>query len=760
MKLCFFTSINNAYFGKAKLLARSVKTFYPDSTFVLALLDDLLPGETEIEPSFDEYLFAGEIYDGDFDKWIFNHTVVEACTAQKGLVIDYLLRTNQYDAVIYLDPDIKVYAPLDELIDLISTKPVVVTPHLAQPAKEDSHIRDNEFSTLIHGVFNLGFLAIRNCAEGLEFSQWWKDRLLKYCFDEKSLGLFTDQKWVDLAPAYFDFLGVLRHPGYNIATWNLENRRFTKNDADEILVNEQKIRFIHFSGFDSGAHKAAIDKYASDQPLFGELSKAYTAELLALAEPAIESAAWKYSTNSSGQKILPSWRRRYRDDRAMRAQFPDPYLITGAVFERSAEIDPLTTFVLEKRPSLADCEGLLRSLRRSVAKDLVPKPAIDNVLLLMQGSEKKVCFITHGLGGGTDLHTTELARFYGAEVQVAVISAVRIDEHSVRLVVKVLSPYGVETISESFEFSENDAMDFIEKIKFDHYHVHHVMGAESLWYEFFVERKHDYALTVHDYFLLTENWSMISPSGEILEILAQSSELGRDLSERPGRRKRATEFVESATQVIFPSNDVYQRFSQQIPIEQAVIAPHPERPRPELIDVVPTSTVGDLVKIAVIGDFGPHKGSLQIIKLAKYLVTNKIRMEVHHFGPSCHAMRPFVVEHGTFQREKIGYALRSEEIDLVWIPSQVHETYSYVLSDVMVAKLPVLVAEVGALPERILGRTMSRSIKSDSNPQDVVKSILAILGESPINDHDGISELFRSNDFYTSYLQVILAGKQ
>jgi LmbE family N-acetylglucosaminyl deacetylase len=69
---------------------------------------------------------------------------------------------------------------------------------------------------------------------------------------------------------------------------------------------------------------------------------------------------------------------------------------------------------------------------------------------------------------------------------------------------------------------------------------------------------------------------MISSSGEILETSAQSGELGRDLSERPGRRKRAIEFVERATQVIFPSQDVYQRFSQQIPVEKAIIAPHPD----------------------------------------------------------------------------------------------------------------------------------------------------------------------------------------
>ncbi len=59
-----------------------------------------------------------------------------------------------------------------------------VTPHQTEPEKSRSAILDNEVSSLKHGVFNLGFLAVRNCPEGMRFVNWWSDRLRDFCFDD------------------------------------------------------------------------------------------------------------------------------------------------------------------------------------------------------------------------------------------------------------------------------------------------------------------------------------------------------------------------------------------------------------------------------------------------------------------------------------------------------------------------------------------------------------------------------------------------
>ena len=75
--------------------------------------------------------------------------------------------------------------------------------------------------------YNLGFLAVRMTGQGREFIDWWAERLRLFCYDEVPNGLFTDQRWVDLAPAFFDDIAIIRDPEYNVATWNLTHRRAT-----------------------------------------------------------------------------------------------------------------------------------------------------------------------------------------------------------------------------------------------------------------------------------------------------------------------------------------------------------------------------------------------------------------------------------------------------------------------------------------------------------------------------------------------------
>jgi len=71
---------------------------------------------------------------------------------------------------------------------------------------------DNEICSLAHGTYNLGFLAIRNDTNGRRLAEWWNERLLEYCFDDKTNGIFVDQKWCDLVPAMFDGVMIVRDP--------------------------------------------------------------------------------------------------------------------------------------------------------------------------------------------------------------------------------------------------------------------------------------------------------------------------------------------------------------------------------------------------------------------------------------------------------------------------------------------------------------------------------------------------------------------
>src|SRR6185369_3335902 len=96
---------------------------------------------------------------------------------------------------------------------------------------------------LQHGIFNLGFIGVNNSGEGKRVARWWASRLHDFCMDDIPRGLFTDQRWIDLVPAFFDGCAVMRDPGYNVAPWNLTHRKVEGSLASGLTVNGEPLVF-------------------------------------------------------------------------------------------------------------------------------------------------------------------------------------------------------------------------------------------------------------------------------------------------------------------------------------------------------------------------------------------------------------------------------------------------------------------------------------------------------------------------------------
>lgn len=320
-----FTSVCANYTPKATVLAKTLKKFNPDAKFVLGLTETDIPAFVKANEAFDAILLSSDLPIDDFRPFIFKHSIVEASTAVKGHMFLKLLELYPHeDKFVYLDPDIQVFSNLSELNTLLDSKDIVLTPHLSEPESEMSAILDNEICALKHGVFNLGFLAIRRSAQAHQFVSWWASRLLDFCYDDIPGGLFTDQRWIDLAPCFFDVY-VLRHPGYNLAPWNLSKRKVAQENG-HLLVNGEPLRFFHFSGFDSGANELMVSKYCPD---FKDPVYKLRSEYILLQEEAGQSeiglTKWSYSCYSNGIPISNKHRQYYRFTPGIQYRFPDPF---------------------------------------------------------------------------------------------------------------------------------------------------------------------------------------------------------------------------------------------------------------------------------------------------------------------------------------------------------------------------------------------------------------------------------------------------
>ena len=311
------------YIPKARVLGSSLKQFHGDIDLYLLLVDDRPTFPAFVAEPFDAIVTAAELDIPDFESWIFGHGLVESCTAVKPYMLLFLLQKG-YDHVVYLDPDIAVFSPLTELLCDFNRHSILLTPHQCKPESDPEAIKDNEICSLRHGLFNLGFVGVKNDTEGVRYAHWWADRCRYACYDDIPNGVFTDQKWNDFVPIFFPGAGILRSPAYNVATWNYSQRVIEGMPETCVTVDGVPLVFHHFTGYDSGAHHVMLAKYGSKMPATFLLSQWYEKQCQALADPELRSVQWAYGRYSNGEPVRASHRRLYRSRRDLQEQFPRP----------------------------------------------------------------------------------------------------------------------------------------------------------------------------------------------------------------------------------------------------------------------------------------------------------------------------------------------------------------------------------------------------------------------------------------------------
>src|SRR5580704_1120026 len=240
------TIIAKNYLPMARALSDSWKKFHPDCPFFVLLLDSargFFPPENE---TF-RILFASDLEIPNLAGFLFKYSILEASTGVKPYLCNYLLRRHNIDKLVYLDPDILILNSLDTLRYYLDDADILLTPHLLSPFPDDGRTQ-SEHDILQTGTYNLGFLALRNSLESKKFLRWWTAKLYHHCLAAVEDNLFVDQRWMDMVPALFDGVKIIREPEYNVAYWNLHER--VVSVGDQVLANGRPLRFFHFSGFD------------------------------------------------------------------------------------------------------------------------------------------------------------------------------------------------------------------------------------------------------------------------------------------------------------------------------------------------------------------------------------------------------------------------------------------------------------------------------------------------------------------------------
>jgi hypothetical protein len=321
--LIFCTSVCTNHLALAKVLAQSIKKHMPKSKIIVCLIEKDYPDRQGDFSIFDEIVLAKDMGFANYEQIIFKYSQYETAGASKGQLFQYVFKNYpKENHVVYLDADTQVFGPFTEVEEALRSHSIVLTPHLLDPTHDHSYLF-GEFALLNSGIYNTGFIALKRSKESQDLLDWLCTRLEHHCFHDPVRGLFNEQKWFDLVPVFFDHVLTLKHPGYNVAYWNVFERNFTRSSSG-YKVNGTSFRLFHFSGLDY--IKDTLYLLNNETTVHGmRIIDEYKRLINENGHQELVKTKWSYHCFDNGQWITDKIRTIYRNNPLAQKEIINPF---------------------------------------------------------------------------------------------------------------------------------------------------------------------------------------------------------------------------------------------------------------------------------------------------------------------------------------------------------------------------------------------------------------------------------------------------
>lgn len=218
MKTHVLTVCNLCTLPQALVLREGLRAFQPDWVLHIGLVDlprhvpaGLIPEETLLD--------VQRIGLPDFEGLTQQYTAFEFTNLTKPFFARYLFAAHpDLEQLVYLAPETQVFAPLTALETAAQTHDLVLLSRLRAVLPGPAGRAEKQF--LNTGTYQSGCWALRRSDSARAFLAWWSDRLACKGWLDLCQGYGSDQLWLDLVPAYFQHVHLLRETGYAVGTWN------------------------------------------------------------------------------------------------------------------------------------------------------------------------------------------------------------------------------------------------------------------------------------------------------------------------------------------------------------------------------------------------------------------------------------------------------------------------------------------------------------------------------------------------------------
>jgi len=283
-----------------------------------------------------------------------------------------------------------------------------------------------------------------------------------------------------------------------------------------------------------------------------------------------------------------------------------------------------------------------------------------------------------------------------------------------------------EKVSYEHRETKETLSEIVRTLKVSIGHLHHFFNWPVDMWQVFAEEKIPYFATLHDFYPVCPShnlfdFSTMSPcacdgsdaqTAKCLHAYAQAAHTslnGTPASVREQHRAAFDKLLNASRGVIAPCRKVIELVRERVSIDfTAHVVPHGYDSRA----IRGSSRIqnSERLRIGVLGNVNyPNKGAENYLEALRG--TRLANIEWHFFGDVSgfnfenrviqEASPAKVTFHGAYERGDIVGRLREEGIELVLMLPSCHETFSFTLSEALIAGIPVLALPMGSIKERL-----------------------------------------------------------
>lgn len=244
MRHYYCSTFSRDYVYKGLLLYYSMERWDKDfHYFIICLHDDVKNLLEKMDLPHATLITLKEIeeYDRELLQVKSTRSDKEYAWTSKASVCLYILRNyEEADHITWLDGDTLFCSDPDPIFDEWGNFSIMLT--------EERWRKPHRRMGITNGFYNTGFMGFKRDKEGIECLEWFRARLLEWCYDKWEKGLWSDQVYVNDWLQRFQNIGVIKNMGVNVTPYIIGGCKVEMYN-NEIFVNGEKLILFHYYGF-------------------------------------------------------------------------------------------------------------------------------------------------------------------------------------------------------------------------------------------------------------------------------------------------------------------------------------------------------------------------------------------------------------------------------------------------------------------------------------------------------------------------------